>query len=82
MPNIPGMTPEIAEAARDVLALVRAALETDTQAMIVIIGPLSREDAIQRLVSMAGLTANLMRTEYGEEAVDFMSRFAQENLIY
>jgi hypothetical protein len=76
-----GMTPEIAEVARDVLALIRAALNEEHAETAVILRPLSLDETRQRLTSMALLTANLMETVYGDNADEHMRRFARQYLI-
>lgn len=80
MNNNPGMTPEIAEAARDVLALIRAALNEQHEETAAILGPLNLDETRQRIVSMSLLTANLMRTVYGDDADQYMRSFAQSYL--
>lgn len=81
MADIPGMTPEIADAARDVLALVTAAMRQDEDAIVALLKPHSRNELAARLVSMAGLTANLMRSNYGEDAEEYMAYFTREYLV-
>jgi hypothetical protein len=75
------MTPEIADAARDVLALVRAALRNDTDATVALVLSLNREEACQRLNSMALLTAQLMRSAYGEDTEEYMNWFTRTYLL-
>jgi hypothetical protein len=75
------MTPEIAEVARDVLALIRAALNQEHYETVAILRPLGLDETRQRLTSMALLTANLMDTVYGDNADEHMRQFAQQYLI-
>ena len=80
MSPIPGITPEIADIARDVLALARAAGNQDEQALIALCKPLDLEQTRYRLLSMATLTAALMRELYGDDWEHNMTVFAQNYL--
>lgn len=80
MIDIPGMTPEIADVARDVLALVRAAGHQDHQALIAIIAHLDQKETYDRLLSMATLTAALMSEIYDEESEAHMDEFIRRFL--
>ena len=80
MSYTPGMTPEVADAARDVLALVRASIENDHDAIVALLGPLDLDDTRKRLISMSGLLAVMLRSAYGDEAVEETRIFAQKYL--
>lgn len=80
MTDIPEMTPEIADVARDVLALVRAAGRGDQQGIAAIIGSLNQKGTYDRLISMSFLTAALMRELYDGDGDEHMSEFARRYL--
>ena len=79
--RLPGMTPEIADSARDVLALIRAALNDDPEATVAIAGSLNPDETRNRLYNMASLTAILMRSAYGDKADEYMTWFTQKFLM-
>lgn len=80
MINIPGMTPEVADIARDVLALARAAGHGDTEGVLAIIGGLNQKETYDRLISMASLCAALMHEQYGDDSDEHMDEFIRRFL--
>lgn len=78
--KIPGLTPQVADAARDVLAIIRAEMDGDREAEFAIVGTLNREEAITLLVMTASLTARIIRSSSGDAAKDYMANFAREYL--
>jgi len=78
--QIPGLTPEMAEAARDVLALVRAEMTGDREATAVIIGPLDANHAKMLLILTASLTARVLKSRGGDDIEEYLASFARTHL--
>jgi hypothetical protein len=78
--QIPGLTPELADAARDVLALVRTQLNGDREGQEAIIGPLDLERAKWLLRMTADLAGSLVRISAGDRAEEYLANFAREYL--
>lgn len=78
--KIPGLDPELAEAARDVLALVRAEITRDREATQAIISTLDADHAKTLLIMTAALTARIMEHNGGDKSAEFLAGFARTYL--
>jgi hypothetical protein len=77
---MPLMSPEMADAARDVLALIRSELAKDREATVAILEPLDLEQAKWLLRMTADLAGRFLKERAGEHSEEFLARFARENL--
>lgn len=76
------MTPEVADAARDVIALVRTQLNNDRDGALAIVNSLDHTQARVLLIMSASLTAHIMKAQGapGGDAATFLANFSQEYL--
>lgn len=78
--QIPGLTPEVADGARDVLALVRCQLNGDREGEEAILSVLDLPRAKWLLRMSADLAGKLLKDRAGDHSEDYLSYFARKYL--
>lgn len=78
--RLPYLNQEVADAARDVLALVRTELNGDREGEKAILDTLDLDRAKLLLAMTASLTAMTIRHSNGSQAEELLTYFAQEYL--
>lgn len=78
--RLPYLNPEVADAARDVIAIVRTELNGDREGEKAIFDTLDLDRAKLLLAMTASLTAMTIRHSNGSQAEELLTYFAQEYL--
>lgn len=78
--RLPYLNPEVADAARDVIAIVRTEMNGDREGEKAIFDTLDLDRAKLLLAMTASLTAMTIRHSNGSQAEELLTYFAQEYL--
>lgn len=78
--RLPFLNPEVADAARDVIALVRTEMNGDREGEKAILDTLDLDRAKLLLAMTASLTAMTIRHSNGSQSEELLTYFAQEYL--